>query len=88
MAVDVVRFAVAGVTSPRNNLVVGPVGKQRERHMDETTIDILDQADEDILIPTVSDEALEGVASPLVTVGIGSHRIPGGCCVSLEINCD
>jgi hypothetical protein len=56
--------------------------------MDETTIDILDQADEDILIPTVSDEALEGVASPLVTVGIGSHRIPGGCCVSLDINCD
>jgi hypothetical protein len=30
--------------------------------MDDTTSDTLDQADEDILTPTVSDEALEAAA--------------------------
>jgi hypothetical protein len=52
-------------TSPSSNPVVGPVGKQRESHMDEfsTTSDTLDQTDEEILTYTVSDEALEAAGS-------------------------
>jgi hypothetical protein len=37
------------------------VGERRSSHMDDTTSDNLDQADEEVLTPTVSDEALEAV---------------------------
>jgi hypothetical protein len=52
--------------------------------------DSLDQADEDILIPTVSDDALEAAAGGYVTETpnsdycrsgfLGSHRLPSGNC--------
>ena len=43
---------------------IPPVGKRRSSHMDEprTPSDNLDQTDEDIFTPTVSDGALEAAA--------------------------
>jgi hypothetical protein len=55
--------------------------------MDEfsATSDNLDQADEDILIPTVSDEALEAAADtekgrPVATIGLTWIGNPNWCC--------
>jgi hypothetical protein len=49
--------------------------ERRESHMDDATSDNLDRADEDILTPTVSDEAIEaggGIESQNNTVLVGS----------------
>ena len=59
MAVDVVGFAVLGIS---------PSVSEGRNHMDDTTSATLDQADEDILTPTVSDDALEGAAGNSVQV--------------------
>ena len=50
----VVEFALLGSS---------PIASVWSSHMDHTTSDNLDQADEDILTYTVSDEALEGAAA-------------------------
>ena len=39
-----------------------PLASEGRVHMDDTTNATLDQADEDILTPTVSDDALEAAA--------------------------
>jgi hypothetical protein len=53
--------------------------------MDDTTIDTLDQTDEDILNPTVSDEALEATAGTEAAAAPTDFSIPpgwpnAGCC--------
>jgi hypothetical protein len=50
--------------------------------MGHTTSDNLDQADEDILTYTVSDEALEAAAGSMKTVAEASTGLPGPGCQS------
>jgi hypothetical protein len=59
MAMDV---TVAGVRAPARILLLDRLASEGRVHMDDTTSDILDQADEDSLTPTVSDDALEAAA--------------------------
>jgi hypothetical protein len=51
--------------------------------MDDTTIDTLDQADEEILTPTVSDEEIEAAAdrekNPVTTAMSCFFIIPPNC---------
>jgi hypothetical protein len=54
--------------------------------MDDATSDNLDRADEDILTPTVSDEAIEaggGIESQNNTVLVGSGIAGWPCCPGL-----
>jgi hypothetical protein len=58
---------------------------------DPTTTATLDQADEDILTYTASDEALEAAAgsdAQIDTIAIASHRGAGGlCCFTWQDSC-
>ena len=64
---------------------MGPVGERRSSHMDEfsKTSGNLDHADEEILTPTVSDDAIEaaaGIESQNNTVLVGSGIAGWPCC--------
>jgi hypothetical protein len=52
--------------------------------MDHTTSDTLDQADEDILTPTVSDEAIEAAGEMKAFVTIDTSPM---CCQSTLVFC-